>query len=201
MNNTLSSSPHHYNKIAALQSHLAAITPGSVPEQNLKSVLSVLTDVIAANAGDVYTASQTSTLEGIADQCRYAGGYGVVLARIALKKNLAAYDNEAMCPPVGGAQGGSEDRSQDGNSAYTNLILSPNPAANTLRVSLPDAAFSKGELQVWNTLGIPVRTLTLQPGNNIAVLDLSGLPDGNYMVEVIMDNQRLPVQHFVKYSR
>ena len=100
------------NKIAALQTYLAAITTTNTPEQNLKSVLTVLADAIAINAGDTYTAAQTSTLESIAAQCRYAGGYGVVLARIALKKNLAKYNDEAMCPPVGGAQGGGEDRSQ-----------------------------------------------------------------------------------------
>ena len=156
---------------------------------------------LAVNAGDTYTTAQTSTLEGVATQCRYAGGYGVVLARIALKKNLAKYNDEAMCPPVGGAQGGGEDRSQASDREATALSLSPNPATNTLQVGLPSAAFAKGQLQVWDMLGSQVRSLTLQPGSNTATVDLSGLPDGHYLLEVNMDGQRLPVQRFVKHSR
>jgi len=96
---------------------------------------------------------------------RYAGGYGVLLARLALKKNLMSYDNEAMCPTVDGAQGGSEDRNHALGLSENALSLSPNPVKNTLNVGLPDIAFSKGQLQVWDVLGSQVRLLTLQPGS------------------------------------
>ena len=112
-----------------------------------------------------------------------------------------SYDNEAMCPTVDGAQGGSEDRNHALGLSENALSLSPNPVKNTLNVGLPDIAFSKGQLQVWDVLGSQVRLLTLQPGSKQTAIDLSGLPDGNYFLEAILDGQRMPVQRFVKHSK
>jgi len=187
-------------KIGQLQTYLAAITTASLPEENLKSVLTVLTDAMAADACDAYTSAQSTTLEGMAAQCRYAGGYGVVLARVALKKSLGSYDDEAMCPPVNGAQGGGEDRNGVPASAIV-LTLSPNPATNALQVGLPTAAFSKGQLRVWNMLGSEVCSMALQPGGNTATVDLSGLPNGTYLVEAMLDGQPLPIRRFLKASQ
>ncbi|HND87083.1 MAG TPA: T9SS type A sorting domain-containing protein [Saprospiraceae bacterium] len=188
------------SKISALQAYLSTIATSTVPEQNLKSVLSVLTEAMATQAGDTYTPTQIATLNAIADQCRYAGGYGVVLARVALRRQLASYNDEAMCPPVGGAQGGGEDRNQISNGSSMTFTLTPNPTAGTLQVAWGDADFSQGQLQIWDMLGTRVRSSTLQSGTTTTALDLTGLPDGHYMIEMIMDNQRWPVQHFVKHS-
>lgn len=189
------------NKITALQTHLSSITPGNLPEQNLKSVMAVLTDAVAANAGDAYTTAQTAVLEDIAAQCRYAGGYGVVLARIVLKKNLAKYNNEVMCPQIGGAEGGGEDRSPASDLSAAALTLNPNPVANTLQVSLPSAAFTKGQVRVLDPTGRQVRSLALLPGSSTATIELYGLPNGSYLLEAIVDGQRLPVRRFVKHSQ
>ncbi|MDO8367639.1 MAG: right-handed parallel beta-helix repeat-containing protein [Saprospiraceae bacterium] len=186
------------NKINQLDSYLSSITTNAVYESNLKTVLTVLKDDLAANTQNNYTAQQKASLESVANQCRFSGGYGVVLARAILKKSPQDYNDEAMCPGGSGAGDGSEERSQLLKGSV--ITLSPNPVSDHLQVILP-RSFEIGTLYLYDFMGRLIREDELGPDTQTITLDLSTIPLGTYTVQAILDSQKMAAKRFVKVAQ
>jgi len=141
---------------------------------NLKTVLTLLAQrQLAGNTA--WSEAQQNTLQAIADQCRHAGGIGVVIARAAIEK--FDYDDEAMCP------GFSQPRS--GNAAgYFSTTFVPNPANDNCHI-LFDKAIS-GTLNLFDLQGRMQLSFQL---TNVASYDLNtqDLPVGLYFLQVKTD--------------
>lgn len=83
------------------------------------------------------------------------------------------------------------------NSRYMNEVISPNPFTNETTIALNLPTTSEVTIQIFNSQGIPVRTLlknqTIQPGDYRLIWDGKGvnnqeMPSGNY-VYTITTNQ------------
>jgi parallel beta-helix repeat protein len=186
------------NKLDQLGAYLSSITPNAVYESNLKTVLTVLKEDLAVNTQGIFTAQQMVSLESVANQCRFSGGYGVVLARATLKKSPQAYDDEAMCPGGSGVGGGGEERSQLLKNGE--IILSPNPVSDHLQITLP-RSFENGRLYLYDFTGRLAREEKIGSDTQTVTLDLSSLPLGTYSVQVILDGQKIPGKPFVKVAQ
>jgi len=186
------------NKLAQLFTHLSGISPNTVYESNLKTVVTILTEALANNSGETFDENQTASLKAIADQCRYSGGYGVVLARTALNKAPHLFDDAALCT---GGLGPRGDVKKVWATAYPDIqvTLYPNPAGNAIQVQIPEGV-SAGELRLNNAMGARVRTMPVPEGATIISLDLSGLPAGIYLLEATLDGRRLPALRFMKLT-
>jgi hypothetical protein len=69
-----------------------------------------------------------------------------------------------------------------GRPIRTELRLYPNPARERVWVNLGQRAVSKGSLKVMDLSGRSVMDQDVPPGYAIHALDISGLPEGLYMV-------------------
>jgi PKD repeat protein len=73
------------------------------------------------------------------------------------------------------------------------LKLVPNPASQEVRLSLELAKSGKGQLRMVDVQGRTVKSLTLgqlSVGLNSQTVDVSDLPDGIYLTEIMVDGQR-----------
>ena len=134
------------------------------------------------STGNPPTEGRTYTLEMIASQCRYSGGYGVVLARMMVGN--AGYVDSTLCSSSARSIGDS-----DGINTATGISVLPNPAQDyfVLRVG---SQYEQGRLTMLNAIGQVVRDENLM-GMDTHV-NTSGLPAGMYTIAVQLDNQ--PVQ-------
>ncbi|MFN0036011.1 MAG: T9SS type A sorting domain-containing protein [Saprospiraceae bacterium] len=170
-----------------LLSDLAAISTTDVWESNLKTVLTLLAQrQLAGNAE--WTEAQQNTLQAIADQCRHAGGIGVVIARAAIEK--FDYDDEALCP------GFTQPRSGDATGSF-NATLVPNPANDICHVVFGRAA--SGTLTLSDLQGRVLRYVRLTDVGSFD-LDTRDLTIGLYYVQVkseqgIVCSNKLAVSH------
>ncbi len=154
-----------------LLSDLGAISATDVWESNLKTVLTLLAQrQLVGNAA--WTESQQNTLQTIANQCRHAGGIGVVIARAALEK--FDYDDEAMCP------GFSQPRSEDA-TRFFNTTLFPNPANDICHIAFDKAV--SGMLTLCDPQGRIQRSIQLTDAGSFD-LNTQNLPAGLYYVQV-----------------
>jgi len=134
------------------------------------------------STGNPPTEGRTYTLEMIASQCRYSGGYGVVLARMIVGN--AGYVDSTLCSSSARSIGDS-----DGINTATGISVLPNPAQDyfVLRVG---SQYEQGRLTMLNAIGQLVRDENLM-GVETHV-NTSGLPAGMYTIAVQLDSQ--PVQ-------
>ena len=152
-------------------SDLGNITTNDLWESNLKTVLELWATRIGAGA-DSWTSTQQATLKSIADQCRYEGGIGVVMARAAIGNDR--YNDETMCPGV------RDDREQLPKVTLQG-ILAPNPANEISYIKLANVV--SGQLFVYNAQGQLVQNQTLE-NTDIITVPTATLPMGIYQVQV-----------------
>ena len=141
---------------------------------NLKTVLTLLAQrQLAGNTA--WSEAQQNTLQAIADQCRHAGGIGVVIARTAIEK--FNYTDEAMCP------GFSQSRSGN-DTGYLGTTLAPNPANDICHIFF-DKAIS-GVIHLLDLQGQTQRSFQLK---NAISYDLNtvNLAAGLYYLQVRTD--------------
>lgn len=158
-------------RLDQLQSDLDAIEPDNVWETNLKTVLGLRAEKLSSEGAE-WSDEQRETLQQIADQCRYEGGIGVVLARAELD-NATNYNDEEMCPDL------TEERAARA-SAYT-AIVTPNPARDYCQVLLPNVQDAR--IEVRDLQGRTFRSRNVS-GSLVVHFDISDLASGMYLIEV-----------------
>ncbi len=115
-----------------LYSDLNATVVNTTYEQNLKTVLRIFLELQISGGGSPLTPQQILDLTYIADQCRYEGGSGVVMARLALGQSSQRVGD---CPSNLG-RGESGDRSDQESPHLVNATVFPNPAEQAFSLQL-----------------------------------------------------------------
>jgi hypothetical protein len=72
------------------------------------------------------------------------------------------------------------------NSNDADLLIYPNPAANTINVELPEKIENNFSLQLFNSSGkvLITENNAIQKDGNLIWLDIKGLPAGNYFLRI-----------------
>jgi trimeric autotransporter adhesin len=85
-------------------------------------------------------------------------------------------------------------------SIVKDIRISPNPVSNNLNIRLTLSENANILCKIYDAEGRQVRSLTAPviTGNNIIATDVSGLANGNYMVVLISNNERIAETKFVK---
>ena len=175
-NQTLSSwSSEVTTRLQNLNTQLAAIGTSAIYEQNLKSVLGVVLQLLATPEIEAMpNSAQQAILQPIAYQCSHGGGQGVLLARAMLNLNL---DMDYNCTQQ--SQGAAEDRMQE---SLQKVTVYPNPATEVLTIHSKDKQPFDAVI-IFNELGQIV-----YQANNLTTHDLQipivSLPRGIYTVKV-----------------
>ncbi len=79
---------------------------------------------------------------------------------------------------------------QNANNFLNNLLVYPNPTTNKVNVQINNAKNGKTVMHVFNSLGAKImeQPIELVKGIQTFELDLINLPVGNYMLQVLIDN-------------
>lgn len=154
---------------AQLLNDLDDIVAVEVWETNLKTVLSLVAQS-AGSGSTTWTTAEQNMLLAIADQCRFAGGIGVVMARAILERY--DYDDQATCP-------GFAERNK--GVAVLPVSIAPNPSADlcTLTFSSPSTA----TVLVNNMHGALIRSLEVTEATTV-VLDTREWANGMYTISI-----------------
>ncbi|MFN0173399.1 MAG: T9SS type A sorting domain-containing protein [Saprospiraceae bacterium] len=162
---------------AQLFSNLNAISVTTTYEQNLKTDLCIFLGQYLAN-GSALTQQQVADLTAIANQCRYEGGRGVVLARLALGQS-STRDGDCSTSFRGG--GGSE-RSNPEFMHSVSATVFPNPAEHSFSVQL-DHSLQNATARLVDLQGRLLGTWAFS-GNILNVSEVS-VSAGVYFLEVL----------------
>ena len=178
-------------KAAQLATYLSAIEPTASHEHNLKTVLTILADVLTVNS-DSFSTAQIDSLEEIAAQCRYAGGYGVVLARIALKKQ-GLYNDENLCPDL------SPRPSKVQGASLHRVTIAPNPVQDVLLLNISDRS-EQGSFRLYNLMGGLALEQNLVPNLSVQTIQVGALPPGVYFYALTLRGQHTASGKVIKLS-
>jgi hypothetical protein len=126
-------------------------------------------------------------VQSIADKCRYSGGYAVLLAR-GFFEPQEVYEQDLDCS--------TEERSAANKAAVSYQVeVLPNPANQNIAVQT-DKTFTTGTVQVLNSQGILLRTLTIK--DQSTTIPVADLPAGTYFLEIRLDDHPGIHKSFVK---
>jgi hypothetical protein len=159
-----------------LLSDLNAIGAANTFEQNLRNALRIFLEKFIYES-ESFTSQQTSELISIANQCRYEGGVGVVLARLAIGQSSA---KDGDCPLVFGRLEGGE-RSNQNVINFLNTTVFPNPAEQSFSIRL-DRPIQNGTLRIINLQGQVIGNWTFS-GDNLEISE-ANIVSGLYVLEV-----------------
>ena len=84
------------------------------------------------------------------------------------------------------------------SSTENTVEVFPNPFTGELQIKLARSTDDRRQLQVFNLQGISLQTAWIAAGDQQAILDLSGLPAGVYILAVDMGVQGLKFEKIVK---
>jgi hypothetical protein len=87
---------------------------------------------------------------------------------------------------------------KDLSAAAHQFFLYPNPTTGELTVEWPGLALQKGALQLVNSVGQAVRTLSVSDGATQQRTNVTDLPSGIYFIKVLTEGRLLKVLKFVK---
>jgi len=146
-------------ELASLNSQIVPVTDW---DSNLKTVIASVLDRLGSENSD-WTTAQTSSLVSIANQCRFEGGLGVLLARAALNNNQY-YNDGADCP------GNNDDRSAENQNA-ARFSVYPNPVSETCMVNLEKP--ENGICQIYTLDGKLVLTKTFE---RVEIVEINTAP-------------------------
>ncbi len=166
-----------------LLSDLNAISTTTTHDQNLKTDLGIFLEQYIGNAS-VLTQQQTINLNAIADQCRYEGGIGVVLARLALGQSST---REGDCQEELGRGHGSNRSSH--SSVTLNTAVFPNPVIEQAFSVQLNQSIQDGTLRLVDLQGRVVGVWTFS-GDVKNILE-SNVTPGVYLLEVLEQGQIL----------
>jgi hypothetical protein len=152
---------------------LNQISPASLPEENMKNLLVLLTNITESGTNQALN----SQLGQIADQCRYSGGNAVAIARAALGRIVL--DDAPGCNVA--------NRDDNHTSAPAPmpdpLTISPNPVGDFLSVYLPVSEVS-GTINIYAVSGQLECSKPVDAGIQQTILDVKTLKPGLYILEL-----------------
>ncbi|MFN0216888.1 MAG: T9SS type A sorting domain-containing protein [Saprospiraceae bacterium] len=161
--------------------NLNAATTSTTWEQNLKTVLQIQLGMLSS--GLSLSETQQITVQTIANQCRYEGGYGVLLARKMLPGQ--EYDDNILCSERSNELDGPEKNS---------LNVFPNPASDFI-ILTANSKVSAGSAILINTFGQTVRTYQWE--GKETRLNIADVPCGTYFLSIRSHGHPLDVQKLV----
>jgi Secretion system C-terminal sorting domain len=152
---------------------LNGTTANATWEQNLKLVLQYQLGMLSS--GQPLSQTQNTALQAIESQCRYEGGYGVLLARKMLPAQL--YGDDILCS---GRNGDSAKKQAN------EVVIYPNPAYNFILLTSPKQT-DAGTALLFDVFGQLVRNFYWSGIETR--LDISDVPSGTYFLKVKAEEQ------------
>ena len=155
--------------------------------QNEKELNAIYLNTLAIGI-DTFTPEQATTIAAIAYQCPLAGGKAVYRAR-AMYEQIAGetdYDDEAICWAAGLAFKTAANANQ-----ATQVQLTPNPANEQLMLTINARSEGKGLVEIYNPMGMLVKSFNLAAGQSEYALPTNQLPTGMYIVQVQWNKEPL----------
>jgi uncharacterized protein YoxC len=143
-------------------------TAGNLWEQNLKMVLQIQLGMLSS--GLPLTETQQITVQAIANQCRYEGGYGVLLARKMVVGQ--AYDDDILC---------SERSNVAAKLQKSDFSIFPNPANDFILLGAANQA-SAGSADLINAFGQVIHTYQWE--GQETRLNIADVPNGAYFLNI-----------------
>jgi hypothetical protein len=165
-------------QMSVLLAGVASITATEPYEADMKEVIEIL--LSAHLAGGELTSEQADRVAAIADKCRYAGGYAVLLARTFFEQQ-ESYAQDLDCEA---AQLSIAPSSEVPNAS--SLRVFPNPASEALTIQTGQD-FERGTARLFNAQGLLLKQFELQYRNTS--ISVNELGSGMYFLEVQLDGQ------------
>lgn len=157
----------------------------SMHETNEKEVLALYEEKVL-NASDMFTAAEQQFIAGLAHQCPLVAGNGVYLARSLY--SLFAEDNEFNDQTICDGYYKKEKQEQKWDDLLTTptILIYPNPASQALRLNyfVPDNMGDEAVVRVTNVTGQVIKSIPLQQGSGVQIMDVSNFSVGLYFVEL-----------------
>jgi hypothetical protein len=160
------------NRAVSLKNDLNQISPSSVAETNLKTILGIQLDYLIGSQIKLDSA-QIVAISAIASQCRYDGGWAVILARQLIP---GEYVDDLLCA--------SHSRDAEFNNQLNKDILVevyPNPSSGLLNINLKNSS-SFIICQIYKFDGTMVKSWVTDQVNQS--IDISNFSDGVYLLSV-----------------
>ncbi len=175
----------NYNTNNAEKS-LAELMPENIVEQNLKIVYAI---TIATTQNSSLSKSDVKTLQTIAQQCPYEGGYGVYNARVLLANvDSKKYINNCEMGKTNKlGKSGLKLVQADSSAGANPVIVYPNPANDRLNVSAFLEEGQTGVLNIYDLTGKLALTNMLTGSYNTDI-STTMLKDGLYLYKVSVNN-------------
>jgi hypothetical protein len=152
-------------------------------EQNLKDVVSIILNMQAN--GTAPTENQQITLQNIASQCRYAGGFGVLLARSLYH----SYDVNNLLTAVACAaidEACSTERNSPTFQHFSTVVIaSPNPADDFMRITVA-GEIGRGTIFMTDLTGRVVYNTPVS--GSTTNIPTAKIPNGLYYLVVRSEN-------------
>jgi hypothetical protein len=172
------------SKANSILSDLNSISASTVFEQNLKTILSIQVNQFLN--GTAFSDTQIATINGIGQQCRFEGGFGVVLARLMIP-NTTNDDN--ICIPK------NRNESQITSSNLDNFInIYPNPTIDYLQIDFQKPV-KNGTFTIRNAIGKVIYAQAIE-GESI-ILSNFDFSNGLYIAELKIDGFRTINRKFI----
>lgn len=139
----------------------------------------------------VFDHAQRQVIDNVAAQCPLSGGRAVYLARSLKSLYSQPYWSQDHCM-------NTEERSSDEQNpaAQLGVTLFPSPASDLLHLRSGRPFGTGTRLRVFDLRGQTLRDLRLPEGVGQATVDLSGMPEGIYILELRSDSFERLVQKF-----
>lgn len=169
--------------LAGAQTLLAGITPAHDVEANYKTVYDVRATQMRGFT-DTLTAAQVAALTPVAEACPLSDGKAVYDARAfvleVLPPNTLQYDS---CLTLEEPDTTQLRLTAEAPPAAPRAELYPNPAADAVTLSLTGELASAVLLEAYNAVGGRMLARELPAGTRRASFDVSGWPEGVYLVK------------------
>ena len=157
----------------------SAIQPSELPDVNRHSLFEILGEYYERGDSAIY--SHYNTLYSIAQQCPYAGGPAVFIARGLLRivNDSIDYFDDVVCLQAG------YYRSLNPNSDKEQRIkLLPNPAKNTVEVYSVQPSDQSSSIKIYSNVGELIYSSLSETGVLLKTIDVSSFSPGVYAVSV-----------------
>jgi hypothetical protein len=164
----------------AVMSAANGMSSANLIEYNLKQVYLIYAASWLQGKAD-FSPSDSAMLWNIALQDPAEGGTGVYSARVLLGLDVDDYGASNLRLING------EEENQEETSVNNAFIVYPVPTTDNLTLEYPVNEGQAAQVEMYDLTGKRVIVEQLQPLNDVYTFDLAGLPEGVYMLRVVVD--------------